>query len=154
MLSIGNTCCGATVISYVILPSVQSEMIATRGPHQVSYLSSSFVDSSVLRSPNAQQMARFRAAMSSLNLNPDERSIYHPLTWPTSMNRPTDVPDGPRKYGEQIRGRDDSVIYARQCISMLAKKEAEALVNKQLPCKSSNAPSQCRYILVSSSTSE
>ena len=94
--------CGATILSYLILPSVQSEIITAAGPGVVSYLSSTFVNPSITQEPTREHVARFETAMRVLRLCPTVSGLQRPATWPTSQPRPENVPtDTPKLQGSQ-----------------------------------------------------
>ena len=96
----------ATVLSYLILPSIQTAMITSTGPGEVSYFSSTFIDPSIIQQPTFEHIARFRDAMSILGLYPTLRRIQHPTTWPTSKPSTTLVPPSSPKHKKHLKSVD------------------------------------------------
>ena len=96
----------ATVLSYLILPSVKSAIEEETGPGLVSYISSTFIDPAILHTPMDEQKARFKTALRALGLEPYVEKRQISPTCPTS--KPWPVIDQPKK-DQDVRERKNDV---------------------------------------------
>lgn len=60
----------ASILAYLILPSIQSTLKTSPGPETVSFMSSMVLDPSVVQEPSLDRKTHFKAVLKTMQLKP------------------------------------------------------------------------------------